>query len=150
GLWAEPVNVIMAADTDGDTLHRVAGRVPVRAEENRVRPVPGWEPGHAWQGWHEPPRDGLTDGVAVMANPRGPAAPLGVEFAPPHRAERIATLLSRRSRWSAADMSAIHTDTHLASAAPLLDHLAALDPGALTEPAAALRDRLLHWNRHMD
>ncbi|WP_431995141.1 penicillin acylase family protein [Streptomyces griseoflavus] len=148
--WAEPVNVIMAADTDGDTLHRVAGRVPVRAGANRTRIVPAWEPEYAWQGWHELPRDGLTDGVAVMANQRGPAAPLGVEFAPPHRAERITTLLGRQSRWSAADMAAIHTDTHLASAAPLLDHLAALGAGDLTGSAAALRDRLLRWDRHMD
>ncbi|GGX11317.1 hypothetical protein GCM10010297_35720 [Streptomyces malachitofuscus] len=149
-LWAEPVNVVLAADTDGGTLHRVAGRVPLRAEANGTRLVPAWEPGHEWRGWHAPPRDGLTDGVAVMANQRGPSAPLGVEFAPPHRADRIATLLGRRTRWSAADMSAIHMDTHLASAAPLLDHLAALGTGTLTEPAAALRDRLLHWNRHMD
>lgn len=148
--WAEPVNVIMAADTDGGTLHRVAGRVPLRAEANRTRLVPAWEAEYAWRGWHEPPRDGLTDGVAVMANQRGPAAPLGVEFAPPHRAERIAALLGRQSRWSAADMSAIHTDTHLASAAPLLDHLAALGTEDLTGPAAALRDRLLRWDRHMD
>src|SRR5690606_23488652 len=87
--WAEPVNVLQAADTEGGTLHRVAGRVPVRAAANRLGPVPAWEPGYAWQGWHEPPRAGLTDGVAVMANQRGPSAPLGVEFAPPHRADRI-------------------------------------------------------------
>ncbi|MEU2396811.1 penicillin acylase family protein [Streptomyces pseudogriseolus] len=152
-LWAEPVNVVLAADTEGGTLHRVAGRVPVRSAAHRVRLVPAWEPGHAWHGWHETPRAGLDDGVAVMANQRGPAAPLGVEFAPPHRADRIAALLARRHRWSAADMAAIHTDTHLASAAPLLDHLAALDtPGApgLTGPAAALRERLLAWDRHMD
>lgn len=74
-LWAEPVNVVQAADTEGGTLHRVAGRVPVRAEANRIRPVPAWEPGHDWQGWHESPRAGLTDGIAVMANQRGPAAP---------------------------------------------------------------------------
>ncbi|MER7490504.1 penicillin acylase family protein [Streptomyces sp. NPDC126497] len=138
-LWAEPVNVVMAADTEGGTLHRVAGRVPVRSEAGRIRPVPAWEPGHEWRGWHEPPRAGLTDGVAVMANQRGPAAPLGVEFAPPHRADRITALLARRARWSAADMSALHMDTHLASAAPLLDLLAALDgpggPGAAGDGA---------------
>ncbi|WP_406729760.1 penicillin acylase family protein [Streptomyces sp. GD-15H] len=147
-LWAEPVNVVQAADTDGGTLHRVAGRVPVRAEANRIRPVPAWEPGHDWQGWHEPPRAGLTDGVAVMANQRGPASPLGVEFAPPHRADRIAALLARKEHWSAADMPALHMDTHLASATALLDHLAALD--GLTGPAAGLRDRLLRWDRRMD
>ncbi|MCX2922331.1 penicillin acylase family protein [Streptomyces sp. NEAU-W12] len=147
-LWAEPVNVVQAADTGGGTLHRVAGRVPVRAEANRIRPVPAWEPGHDWDGWHESPRAGLADGVAVMANQRGPAAPLGVEFAAPHRADRIAALLARRDRWSAAGMPALHTDTHLASAAALLDHAAALD--GLTGAAAGLRDRLLAWDRHMD
>ncbi|MFD3733090.1 penicillin acylase family protein [Streptomyces sp. NPDC058632] len=147
-LWAEPVNVVQAADTEGGTLHRVAGRVPVRAEANRIRPVPAWEPGHDWDGWHEAPRAGLTDGVAVMANQSGPAAPLGVEFAAPHRADRIAALLAGRERWSAAEMPALHTDTHLASAAALLDHVAALD--GLTGAAAGLRDRLLAWDRHMD
>ncbi|MEU7382304.1 penicillin acylase family protein [Streptomyces sp. NPDC042207] len=146
--WAEPVNVVQAADTGGGSLHRVAGRVPVRSEANRIRVVPAWEPGHDWRGWHEPPRAGLTDGVAVMANQRGPAAPLGVEFAPPHRADRIRSLLDERRRWSAAEVSALHTDTWLASAAPLLEHLAALD--GLSDGAAALRDRLLRWDRRMD
>ncbi|MER7403098.1 penicillin acylase family protein [Streptomyces sp. NPDC000070] len=146
--WAEPVNVVQAADTEGGVLHRVAGRVPLRAEANRLRPVPAWEPGHEWQGWQETPRAGLTDGVAVMANQRGPAGPLGVEFAPPHRHDRIAALLAGKERWSAADMPAIHTDTHLASASALLDHLRTLD--ALTPEACALRDRLLAWNRRMD
>ncbi|MGX1222965.1 penicillin acylase family protein [Streptomyces ambofaciens] len=149
--WAEPVNVVQAADTEGGLLHRVAGRVPVRAAANGLRPVPAWEPGHEWTGWHTPPRAGLTDGVAVMANQRGPSTPLGVEFAAPHRADRIAALLAGRERWSAADMPAIHTDTHLASAGPLLDHLAALtSPTDLTPEAAALRDRLLAWDRRMD
>ncbi|MFI8947884.1 penicillin acylase family protein [Streptomyces sp. NPDC053750] len=146
--WAEPVNVVQAADTEGGLLHRVAGRVPVRAAANGLRPVPAWEPGHEWTGWHTPPRAGLTDGVAVMANQRGPATPLGVEFAPPHRADRIAALLAGRERWSAADMPAIHMDTHLGSAGPLLDHLARLD--ALSPEAGALRDRLLAWDRRMD
>ncbi|MFB8771912.1 penicillin acylase family protein [Streptomyces broussonetiae] len=147
--WAEPVNVVQAADTDGGTLHRVAGRVPVRAERGRVRTVPAWEPGHDWRGWHETPRAGLTDGVAVMANQRGPAAPLGVEFAARHRADRIAALLAGKERWSAADMPAVHMDTHLASAAALLDLVAGLDPGTLTPGAAALRGRLLGWDRRM-
>ncbi|MEU9308279.1 penicillin acylase family protein [Streptomyces sp. NPDC048256] len=146
--WVEPVNVVQAADTEGGLLHRVAGRVPLRAEANGTRLVPAWEPGHEWTGWHEMPRAGLADGVAVMANQRGPAAELGVEFAPPHRADRIRALLAERRQWSASDMPAIHTDTHLASAAPLLDRLTALDD--LTGPAAELRDRLLRWDRRMD
>ncbi|GGS88703.1 penicillin acylase family protein [Streptomyces chromofuscus] len=146
--WVEPVNVVQAADTEGGTLHRVAGRVPVRAEANRVRLVAAWEPGHEWRGWHETPRAGLTDGIAVMANQRGPSTPLGVEFAPPHRADRITALLNEKDQWSAADMPAIHMDTHLASAAPLLALLAALD--GLDPEAARLRDRLLRWDHRMD
>jgi penicillin amidase len=147
--WAEPVNVVQAADTEGGLLHRVAGKVPVRAEANRTRLVPAWEPGHEWHGWHEPPRGRLTDdGIAVMANQRGLATPLGVEFAPRHRADRITELLAEREKWSAADMPAIHMDTHLGSAAPLLDHLAAL--ADLTPEASALRDRLMDWDRRMD
>ncbi|MEV7981642.1 penicillin acylase family protein [Streptomyces sp. NPDC086519] len=146
--WAEPVNVVHAADTAGGLLHRVAGRVPVRSHTNRTRLAPAWLPGHEWLGWHEMPYGDLTDGVAVMANQRGPATPLGVEFAPPHRADRIRALLDERRTWSAADLRAIHTDTHLASAAPLLDHLAALD--GLTPEATDLRDRLLAWDRRMD
>jgi penicillin amidase len=146
--WAEPVNVVQAADTEGGTLHRVAGRVPERSTAHRLGPVPAWEPGHEWTGWHTMPRAGLTDGVAVMANQRGPAAPLGVEFAPPHRADRIAALLAEKERWAPGDMSAIHMDAHLASAAPLLDRLAALD--GLGAEAERLRERLLRWDRHMD
>ncbi|SES39196.1 penicillin amidase [Streptomyces sp. yr375] len=150
-LWAEPVNVVQAADTEGGLLHRVAGRVPLRAAANGTRLVPAWEPGHEWTGWHETPRAGLTDGVAVMANQRGLSGELGVEFAPPHRADRIGALLAEKRAWTASDMPALHMDTYLASAAPLLDHLTALDDlGDLTTPAAALRDRLLRWDRRMD
>lgn len=146
--WAEPVNVVMAADTEGGLLHRVAGRVPVRGTANRTRLVPAWEPGHEWQGWHEMPYGELTDGTAVMANQRGPSTPLGVEFAAPHRADRIAALLKEKEKWTAGDMPAIHMDTHLGSAAALLDHLAALDD--LTPEAFDLRKRLLAWDRRMD
>ena len=43
-----------------------------------TRIVPAWQPGHEWEGWHDLPRAGLTDGVAVMANQRvdrGPPSP---------------------------------------------------------------------------
>ncbi|MFF5495688.1 penicillin acylase family protein [Streptomyces aquilus] len=146
--WAEPVNVVQAADTEGGLLHRVAGRVPLRSTANRTRVVPAWEAGHEWTGWHDMPYAGLTDGIAVMANQRGPATPLGVEFAPPHRADRIAELLAGKEKWTAADMPAIHMDTHLASAGPLLDHLAALTD--LSPAATGLRATLLAWNRRMD
>lgn len=149
-LWAEPVNVVQAADTEGGLLHRVAGRVPLRHPDNSVRTVPAWEPGHEWRGWHAMPRSTVDGGIAVMANQRGPASPLGVEFAPPHRADRIRELLHDRPGpvWTAGDMPALHMDTRLASAGPLLDRLALLD--GLSPAADALRGRLLRWDRRME
>ncbi|MFF0718059.1 penicillin acylase family protein [Micromonospora sp. NPDC003816] len=144
--WVEPVNVVLAADTDGGLLHRVAGRVPRRHPDNGLRVVPGWSAEHMWQGWHDTPQSPV-DGVAVMANERGISTALGVEFAPPYRADRIRTLLTARTGWRAEQMAAVHTDTHLAGAAPLLAVLADLD--GLSTDADALRTRLLAWDRRM-
>lgn len=144
--WAEPVNVVHAADTEGGLLHRVAGAVPLRHRTNRLRPVPAWDPQYAWQGWADTPAEPVQ-GFAVMANARGIASPLGVEFAPPHRADRIRELLSGSADWTPKAMADVHRDTHLASAAPLLALLPALD--GLSPAADALRARLLAWDRHM-
>ncbi|SDY90250.1 penicillin amidase [Micromonospora pattaloongensis] len=146
--WVEPVNVVQAADTGGGLLHRVAGAVPVRHADNGLRVVPAWRAEHEWRGWHGPMPREEVDGAAVMANHRGLSAPLGVEFAAPHRAERIRQLLGGSTDWSAGEMAAIHTDTHLASAEPLLKLLAGLD--GLTPRAAELRDRLNGWDRRME
>ncbi|MFF1681599.1 penicillin acylase family protein [Streptomyces sp. NPDC058256] len=148
-LWAEPVNVVQAADTAGGLLHRVAGRVPVRSERNRTRVVDAWEEGREWRGWHEMPRAGVSE-IAVMANQRGLAEALGVEFAAPHRAARIRELLVSRGEWAASDMAAIHVDTHLASAAVLLGHLDGGGGQRLSPEGGALRDQLLAWDRRMD
>ncbi|MFF9793194.1 GNAT family N-acetyltransferase [Streptomyces bacillaris] len=156
--WVEPVNVVLAADTTGATLHRVAGHVPVRPYENRLRVVPAHDPAYAWREGAEPTPRTEVDAAAVMANERGLAAPLGIEFAPPHRADRIRELLGAPPGtgarevtgppWSAADMAVVHTDTRLASSRQLLSLLAwAPDLGPAAE---RLRDRLLRWDRHMD
>ncbi|MGW6462245.1 GNAT family N-acetyltransferase [Streptomyces rubiginosohelvolus] len=150
--WVEPVNVVLAADTAGSTLHRVAGHVPARPYANRLRVVPAEDPAYAWREGETVPLprtevDG-TDGIAVMANERGLAAPLGVEFAPPHRARRIRELLSADTDWTPDAQAAVHTDTLLASSRQLLS-LLAWAPG-LGPAADRLRDRLLRWDRHMD
>ncbi|WBB68088.1 penicillin acylase family protein [Micromonospora sp. WMMD812] len=145
--WIEPVNVLQAADTAGGLLHRVAGAVPVRHPANRLRVVPAWAPEHAWQGWYAPLPPAEVDGCAVMANERGLASPLGVEFAPPYRADRIRDLIDSGRDWTADRMPAVHTDTYLGSAEPLLTRLAGLT--GLEPAAAALRDRLVRWDRRM-
>ncbi|WP_435208829.1 penicillin acylase family protein [Micromonospora sp. bgisy143] len=146
--WVEPVNVVQAADTAGGLLHRVAGVVPLRHPDNGRRPVPAWDATYAWRGWYAPmPRAEVTD-RAVMANERGLSGPLGVEFAAPHRARRIADLLDAGRDHTVDDMAALHTDTYLGSAGALLGALDALT--GLGPAAAALRDRLRRWDRRMD
>ena len=146
--WVEPVNVVLAADTAGGLLHRTAGMVPRRHESNRLRVVPAWEAEHQWDGWHDPMPRATVDGPAVMANARELAAPLGVEFATPHRSRRIRELLASRPTWSVGEMPDIHTDTFLGSAGSILDLLPGLEN--LSEQAIALRTELLDWDRRMD
>jgi penicillin amidase len=145
--WTEPVNVVMAADTQGATLHRVAGRVPDRDRENRRRPVEAWEPRYTWRGWEPMPSAGI-DRIATMANDRGLSAPFGDEFCPPHRADRIRGLLAAQQDWTPDAMAAVHTDTLLAAPNPLIDALAAVD--GLGSDAERLRKRLLAWDLRMD
>ncbi|MGX1881657.1 penicillin acylase family protein [Streptomyces sp. NPDC055287] len=57
--------------------------------------------------------------------------------------------LGRESRdWTAQGVTAIHMDTYLAAAGPLLEQVARLDD--LGPDAKRLRARLLSWDRHMD
>ncbi|MEU8518372.1 penicillin acylase family protein [Streptomyces sp. NPDC048577] len=177
--WIEPVNVVQAADTEGGLLHRVAGRVPVRDRANSLRVVPAWEARHRWREAPAPLPRAEVRGHAVMANARGLAAPLGVEFAPAHRAARIDTLLGASAAWTAGAMASVHTDTDNPSAAPLLavvraagtprppggtasgvtpasrvvaarDAPSGTAPGTLSPAATRIRDRLLAWDRRMD
>ncbi|MEU9864354.1 penicillin acylase family protein [Streptomyces sp. NPDC047971] len=153
--WIEPVNVLQAADVDGGLLHRVAGFVPVRDRANSLRTVPAWEAAHAWQdGAQAPTPRADVEGHAVMANARGLAAPLGAEFAPRHRAERIAALLDGSKSWTPEAMTTVHTDTDNPSAARLLEAVraagAAEAPAPLSPAALAVRARLLGWDRRME
>ncbi|MFC9344263.1 penicillin acylase family protein [Streptomyces sp. NPDC057020] len=165
--WVEPVNVVLAADTGGGLLHRVAGLVPVRHRTNSLRIVPAWDPAHAWEDAPAPLPRAEVDGHAVMANARGLAAPLGIEFAPPHRADRIDALLGASADWTPESITAVHRDTDNRSAARLLAAVARLGDGgsgragsgsspagpragALSPAASAVRDRLLAWDRRMD
>ncbi|MFI8823274.1 penicillin acylase family protein [Streptomyces sp. NPDC053431] len=147
--WVEPVNVVQAADVDGGLLHRVAGWVPVRDRANSLRVVPAWEAGHAWAPLPAPTPRAEVEGYAVMANARGLAAPLGVEFAPPHRAERISALLDASTSWTPATTAAVHADTDNPSARRLLRVIEETAEDGLSAGARAVRGALLGWDRRM-
>lgn len=145
--WVTPVNVVLAADTEGALLHRIAGRVPDRDRENLTAPVPAWAPRHAWRGRHDAPRS-RPGPVTVSANQGDLSQSFGVEFAPPHRAERIRALLDLTRSWTAEAMGLIHTDTRTGNAEPLLAVLSRVELRSLE--AKQLRKRLLAWDRRME
>ena len=144
--WVEPVNNVVAADRGGDVRYRLAGRVPQRAEANRLGVVPASDPAYSWRGWLDLPAHPVpADGQVVTANDRrGPeSAAIGTDFAPPHRAVRIHALLAGRTGLTAADFAAIHRDTLLLSVPVFQDLLRDL-------PAGPVRDAILAWDGHMD
>ena len=149
--WVEPVNNVVIADRDGAVRYRVAGRVPVRDEANRHGIVSGHDAGTAWSGWLEPlPRhDVPVDGQVVSANERRGAesGPIGTEFAAPHRAERIAELLTARDDLTVSDFGALLGDTLSGSLSLLVPMLRELTPG---EAGERLRQQILAWDGHMD
>lgn len=141
--WVEPVNNVIAADRDGAVRFRIAGRVPVRPEPNR-RGVA--DPASAWTGWVDPlpAHDVAPDGEVVTANERrGPdSGPIGTSFAPPHRADRIRTLLEGRTGLTAADFRDIQDDALLPTLALFQDLVRDLDPGPV-------RTAILEWDGRM-
>lgn len=150
--WVEPVNNVVVADVSGAVRYRVAGRVPRRDEAARVAPVPAWDERHTWLGWLDdlPRTDVAPDGAVVTANERrGPeSAPIGLDFAPPHRADRIRELLGDRTGLTVAEAAAVHLDTELAPASSLRALLSAID--GLSAEAEALRKVVHDWDGCME
>lgn len=150
GSWVEPVNCVITADSSGDVRNIVAGKVPVRNSENRVRPVPAWSADHQWTGeWVDLPRSAV-EALAVNANDRnsGGGDRTGLEFAPAHRAGRIRQLLKEAGPELDADaMQRIHMDTLSGSWPAFRTLLEGLD--LLSDPADGLRRQLLDWDGHM-
>ncbi len=147
--WVEPVNNLLVADTSGAAHQRVVGRVPVRAEENRWRPVPAWEAGHDWEGWVDLP--GRTVGPEehlATANHRMPGFDVvGVEFATPARADRIDALLDGATDVDADTCARIHGDVLAGQPAAL--HAAVLALDGLSPQGAALQQELAAWDQQL-
>jgi penicillin amidase len=150
--WVEPVNNVVIADRSGRVRYRIAGRVPVRDERVRRVPVPAWDEEHAWTGWLDPlpSTEVAPDEVLVTANERrGPESePIGHEFAPPHRADRLRVLLGD-SRDLTVDLAAsFHLDTALAPVVRLRTLLDSV--GGLSPAAEDVRSAIASWDGRMD
>lgn len=150
--WVEPVNNLLVADVHGDVRQQVVGRVPMRAEENRWVVVRGWSADHEWRGWVDdlPGEAVSADGHLVTANHRmnDDFDRVGVEFAPPARANRIDSLLDGRDGLTPEDFAAIHRDTLAGQPATLVDAITGLTD--LSPAASSLRDEIAGWDQNFE
>ncbi|MBM7517275.1 penicillin acylase family protein [Nocardioides nitrophenolicus] len=138
--WVAPVDNLVVGDRHGATEHRVVGRVPERGPDRR------------WTGGWVAPLPRRTGPVLVTANDRAAADfdRIGADFAPPHRARRIRELLDEQAAagpLTPESVAAVLADDRQTAGAALLDTMATLVD--LDGPAAALRERLLGWDRRM-
>lgn len=129
GYWVEPVNNWVIADTAGNVVHAVGGRVPCRDEAGE------------WTGWVDP-LPHRTGDLLVTANDR--CMPefdvLATGFAPPFRAHRIGQLLDDAGPLDAEQAVAVLADITQTAGEQLL----ALVPADLRPPALA------DWDGAMD
>jgi penicillin G amidase len=125
--------------------------VPRRSDDNRWRPVPAWDPRHVWTGWVDPlPGQSVPPaGHLVTANHRMNAGfdEIGVEFAPPGRADRIDALLRGRSGLTPDDFAAIHRDVLAGQPALLVEAVARL--AGLTPAGAVVQQEIVGWDQHL-
>ena len=105
------------ADRAGAIAHQTSGRIPRRRRGNGLVPLPGWDPGHDWDGFvasedlprRAHPREGFVASANEDVNHLA-TVPLITLPAAPYRAQRIAELLSARSDWTVTDFERMQMD----------------------------------------
>ena len=145
--WVDPVNRVLAADRDGTVLSVTVGLAPDRPRDERrlplraeaARPVGA----RAALGAASVP----DSAVDANERPTRPEIDLGWAYPAPHRASRIRALIDERQPRAVEDFPPIWGDIASGSAAALLPFL---PTGELPARAAAVRERLVAWDRRMD
>ncbi|WP_431247869.1 penicillin acylase family protein [Leifsonia xyli] len=142
-----PSQNLVYADVDGHIGYQAPGLIPVRAAGDGTTPVPGWTSRYGWTGTipfdHLPSVFDPPAGYIVTANNAavGPGFPalITADWDQGYRANqielRLARLFADGRKVTAADMSAIQSDTYDANAASLVPVLreVAAKPAASTD-----------------
>ncbi|HZR81868.1 MAG TPA: penicillin acylase family protein [Candidatus Binatia bacterium] len=133
------------ADREGNIGYQMSGLMPLRRPGwNGFAPVPGWDPENDWRGFAAPedlPRaSNPASGYLVTANDDlnhlGRVSPINAPMGA-YRAERIASLLSERTTWTAEDVGQLQLDDFSLHAERLLGIVGTLLPSG--RPADLLR-----------
>ena len=134
--WVDPVNNLLYADADGNIGYRMRGKLPIRSLTNAWLPVNADNPASHWAGFV--PFSAMyrvknpDNGYLVTANNQVPPDTyphyIALDFAAPHRHDRIVQLITSRPRWSADDMTSIHGDITSLAAHKTASYLAEYKP----------------------
>lgn len=142
------------ADVDGTIGYACTGVYPIRRTGDGTVPVPAADGEHAWIGTIDP--DELPWGVEpargylVSANnrPHGDDYPhlIGLDFHPPHRAERIVQELEAHDQHDVASAAALQADTVSPTARRIVGCLRGAEVAARTEAQHLGLDLVLDWD----
>ena len=152
-----PSQNLVYADVDGNIGYQAPGIIPVRSAGDGTVPVPGWTSQFGWTGTipfdqlpsvYDPPAGYIVTANNAAVGPGYPAL-ITADWDQGYRANQIEVRLSRLfsagTKVTAADMSAIQSDTYDANAASLVPVLreVAAKPDATSDlqQAARLLDR---------
>jgi penicillin amidase len=158
--FAGPGQNFVYADREGNIGYQAAGKLPIRRNWDGDVAAEGVTGSMEWDGYipfaQLPSLFNPPSGIIVTANqnPFPESYPYRVtgNFAPPYRAQRIRSLLEKKSSgWKPGDMTAVQTDVYSAFSHFLAGQLIQVHARAgkrnpsLTEPARLLNN----WNGEM-
>jgi penicillin amidase len=153
-----PQQNMVYADVDGNIGFIAPGRIPVRKRDNELQgmaPAPGWDARYDWDGFIPfaalPGKLNPANGMIVTANQkivdRDYAYFISGEWAPPYRANRIATLVAQQEHHTVESFRAIQSDVHSDVARDFLPVLLAALPQ--DNDNAAIRRQMAAWDGAM-
>ncbi|MCA9954556.1 MAG: MFS transporter [Anaerolineales bacterium] len=154
--WDSPGQNIFYADREGNIGVQIAGKIPIRPNDNGRLPVPGWTSENEWIGYipyDEMPRSyNPAQGYLLSANhrvePEGYPYYISDGYTPGYRAQQIEDLLNEYAPLTIEDMDLIQEDTYSPQAALMMPYLSVITANSPLEEEAL--DTLLNWNLHTD
>ena len=154
--WVCPGQNMLYADVDGNIGYQATGLYPIRRDGDGSMPVPGWIDRFEWDGWipfDELPRSFNPErGYLCTANNRihEETYPhtISRDFLPPHRARRIAELLTEQPTHDRDSFARMQMDTVSLSARRIVPDLLQLEPRSDRHKVAL--GLLAEWDHRLD
>ncbi len=143
--WDAPSMSFVYADRAGNIGYHLAGRIPIRARETPLTPVPGWTGEYEWTGWiphaelphaFNPPQHYLASANNLIVGKEYPYY-ITVETQNGFRARRIGEMLRAKEKLSADDFAQMQVDEFCRPAAEFCYLLTEYATRILNQPVLA-------------